>query len=258
MFTIHEVASGVWAAVSPEVGGPAVSNATIVDLGGATLVVDTFMTMEAAEVLAAESRRLTGRDAHLVVNTHWHVDHVRGNGAFGGAPVVGTQRMRDQIAASSGDFPVVLPDVLMGDRLDLVGERRATILGYGPGHTDGDLFVHLPDDGVVVAGDLVWTGFHPKTDDGYPAAWAAVLDRIAELSPTQVVPGHGEVGALADVVAMAGYLRALDGLVAAVRSGDVDSAYADPPRGSERWDGVERFRRGLAALAARPRPHDPA
>ena len=298
-FTVHEVTSGVWAAIAPGTSGPAVSNAAIVDLGDKTIVVDTFMTAVAAEELAGEVRRLTGRAPFMVVNSHWHSDHVRGNHVFGQVPIVGTALMRelmiedapetpdeftrravavkefadglaaaattpeqqlqaahtaalaDALAAEAGTYRLVLPDVVIGDRLDIEGERSATILGFGRGHTASDLFVHLPDDGIVIAADLVWTGIHPKTTDGFPADWARVLDRLSALGPGSVVPGHGNPGTAADIVAMAAYLRELDAMVAAARRGDLDPAGADPPSDSDDWQDVTRFRHGLAALAGR-------
>lgn len=298
-FTVHEAAAGVWAAVAPGTAGPAVSNAAIIDLGDRTVVVDTFMTVLAAEELRDEALRLTGRAPFVVVNSHWHSDHVYGNQVFAAAPIVGTRRMLELIiedAPSAGDtesyveylrttagelrsnaateedrrradgtwalaealaagvdtFRLTVPDVLIGDRLDIQGERSLTILGHGRGHTESDLFVHLPEDGVVVTGDLVWTAMHPKTDDGFPADWATTLDRIAALEPKTIVSGHGELGTAADVVAMADYMRRLDVMVAAVGAGDLDAATADPPAGSAGWQGPARFRAGLAALAARP------
>jgi glyoxylase-like metal-dependent hydrolase (beta-lactamase superfamily II) len=296
-FTIHEAASGVWAAVAPGTAGPAVSNAAIIDLGDKTVVVDTFMTVLAAEELRGEVLRLTGRAPFLVVNSHWHSDHVYGNQVFAPAPIVGTKRMLELIiedaptpadtesyieylrttakelasssaedrkradgtlalaealAAGAANFQLTPPDVLVGDRLDIRGERSLTVLGYGKGHTESDLFIHLPQSGVVVAGDLVWTAMHPKTDDGFPAEWAAVVDRIADLKPSAVVAGHGQLGTAADVAAVADYMRQLDAMVAAVAAGDLDAATADPPTGSEDWQGLPRFRAGLAKLAASP------
>ncbi len=297
-FTLHEVAAGVWAAVAPGTAGPAVSNAAIVDLGDKTIVVDTFMTTQAAGELRDDVLQLTGREPFLVVNSHWHSDHVRGNRVFADQPIVGTRRMNELIVAdapqdraeyasrvaairqsakrlaaqattdeerrtaagtmalvaaleSDADgYRLTLPDVLIGERLDIEGERSATVLGYGAGHTESDLFVHLPDAGAVVAGDLLWTGIHPKTDDGFPGPWADVLDRIAALGPTVVIPGHGAPGTAADLAVMAGYLRELERAVAAVRDGDLDADTAPVPEGSADWQGAARYRAGLNRLAA--------
>lgn len=298
-FTIHEVTGGVWAAVAPRLEGPAVSNAAIVDLGDTTLVVDTFMTVRAADELQAEAQRLTGRAPSLVVNSHWHSDHVRGNQTFASVPIVGTERMRELIIedspktqaefeqrafalqetagqlakkastanqhsqaegtmalaeallAEADSYRLTLPDVLIGDRLDLTGVRRATVLNYGRAHTESDLFVHLPDDGIIIAGDLVWTEMHPKTSDGFPADWAGVLDRIGELQTDQVVAGHGQPGTAADIAAMADYVGQLVDMVAAAQRGDLDPTDAAPPTGSEDWEGLSRFRAGLARLVER-------
>ncbi|MDH3471850.1 MAG: MBL fold metallo-hydrolase [Acidimicrobiia bacterium] len=297
-FDIHEVAAGVWAAIAPGTAGPAVSNAAIIDLGDKTVVVDTFMTMLAAQEMATEVQRLTGRAPFLVVNSHWHTDHVRGNSVFADASIVGTERMKelmiedapktpeefeeaatemqqvaaklmagaetpeqrqtaagtqalaDALTAEVGSYRLTLPNVFIDDRMDVQGERPIMILSSGRGHTESDLFVHIPDGGVVVAGDLLWTGMHPKTDDGFPALWAAVLDDLVELNPATVVSGHGPVGSATDLSAMADYMRQLDAIVAAARAGDLEPESADPPPGSEDWHGLARFRRSLALLVA--------
>ena len=54
-----------------------------------------------------------------------------------------------------------------------VGDRRVRLLEVGPAHTAGDVVVHLPDDGVVFTGDILFHG-------GHPIVWAgpvAQLDR---------------------------------------------------------------------------------
>jgi glyoxylase-like metal-dependent hydrolase (beta-lactamase superfamily II) len=268
----------------------AVSNAALIDLGDKTLVVDTFMTARAADELAGESTRLTGRAPYLVVNSHWHSDHVGGNNVFADAAIIGTARMRELIAedvpASRAAFeeaaaslqksaeeaagkartaedrsaasglsalanalladPIghqrALPGVLIDERLDIHGrERSVSIRTYGRGHTESDIFVHLPDDEVLITGDLVWTGVHPKTSDGFPGAWVRVLDRIAGLNFGKVLSGHGPPGVL----------RAVDAMVGDIRNGDLRVEDAEPPGGTEDWRDPVRFRAGLAHLAAR-------
>jgi glyoxylase-like metal-dependent hydrolase (beta-lactamase superfamily II) len=81
--------------------GACVSNAGIVDLGDQTLVFDTFMTPTAGADLRAAAERLTGRPASLVVNSHHHGDHVRGNQAFAGTTIISTERTAELIAETS-------------------------------------------------------------------------------------------------------------------------------------------------------------
>ena len=80
-FTLHELGEGVFAAIAID-GGSAISNAGIIDLGERTLVFDTFMTPEAGADLRAAARQVTGREPALVVNSHYHNDHIWGNQAF--------------------------------------------------------------------------------------------------------------------------------------------------------------------------------
>lgn len=299
MFLLQEAGPGIHAAIAPRVGGPAISNAAIVDLGDKTIVVDSFMTIAAADELRETARALTGRDVLLVVSTHFHRDHVGGNSAFADLPIVSTRVTLDLMAADSAAdaaaygaeidatlaaarsaveqadsaeaaaaaadllamaeamdatrdrYRLTLPDLLIGDRLVIEGsERSAEIVSPGRGHTASDVFVHVADAGVVVAGDLVWEGTHPKLDDGHPSDWAGSVDTLAGCSPRAVVPGHGPVAGAASLEHMAAYLRAVDGMVAAARSGDLDPADAPAPAGSEAWGGIERLRRGIAALAS--------
>jgi cyclase len=80
-FTLHQLAGGVFAAVAVS-GGAAVSNAGIIDLGDRTLIFDTFMTPEAARDLRLAAQQLTGRDPELIINSHYHNDHIWGNQVF--------------------------------------------------------------------------------------------------------------------------------------------------------------------------------
>jgi cyclase len=57
---------------------------------------------------------------------------------------------------------VTPPTRTFTDRLDVtVGDRRVELIEVGPAHTDGDVIVHVPDAGVVYAGDILFIGGHP-------------------------------------------------------------------------------------------------
>jgi cyclase len=96
-FRVAPVARGIWSAVAED-GGYGLCNAGIIDLGDRTVVFDSMLTPMAGAELARAARRLTGRDTAVVVNSHWHGDHIRGNAAFAPASVVSTERTRRLLA----------------------------------------------------------------------------------------------------------------------------------------------------------------
>lgn len=94
-FDLLQVADGVHAAIAVP-GAGAQGNAALVDLGDRTLVFDTLLTPDAGKALCQAAERLTGRPPTLVVNSHWHADHVLGNQAFApSAEFIGTERTRE-------------------------------------------------------------------------------------------------------------------------------------------------------------------
>jgi len=80
-FKVEELAKGVYAAIHRE-GGWAVANAGIIDIGEYSLVFDTFITVQAAGDLRQAAEELTGKPVGIVVNSHYHNDHIWGNQVF--------------------------------------------------------------------------------------------------------------------------------------------------------------------------------
>ena len=99
-FTIHKISDGVWAAINNDNYGHAICNAGIIDLGDKTIIFDPFMNIDAATDLKQVAKELTNREASIVVNSHYHNDHIRGNQLFLPAAIISTTWTRKQIAIS--------------------------------------------------------------------------------------------------------------------------------------------------------------
>jgi cyclase len=80
-FTIQPLAEGICAGIA-RMGGSALCNTGIIDLGDISLVYDSSLTLKAAEDLLRESTRLVRKQPELVVNSHHHKDHFWGNQVF--------------------------------------------------------------------------------------------------------------------------------------------------------------------------------
>jgi glyoxylase-like metal-dependent hydrolase (beta-lactamase superfamily II) len=87
-----------------------------------------------------------------------------------------------------------LPTTLFDDRyvLDLAG-TEVHLIYVGPAHQVGDVIVHVPSEGVLFTGDLLFNQSTPMGWVGSYQQFFDALDRIAELNPQTIVPGHGPV-----------------------------------------------------------------
>lgn len=90
---------------------------------------------------------------------------------------------------------IVLPTITVEDRMTLYRGTRVVDIRYmGRGHTSGDLVIHLPNEGILITGDLVvWPIPLVGSDQSHVGDWSATLEKLVALHPTVVVPGHGPV-----------------------------------------------------------------
>jgi glyoxylase-like metal-dependent hydrolase (beta-lactamase superfamily II) len=170
-----------------------------------------------------------------VVNTHYHIDHVAGNGVFAeaGAVIVAHRNVREWIHTENLKFfgakitpdqkkmveSLVAPSVMYADSLELYLGSRRLALHFYPGHTGGDTVVEVPDAHVIFCGDLFWRKTLPNLIDASTDKWVATLEKLASVAPEGTfVPGHGDVGTVADVKDFRGYLVELRSAVAAAQA----------------------------------------
>jgi len=213
------------------------SNSLAVVGDDAVLLVDSGGSPEKATQLRAAIAKLTDKPVRVLVDTHWHFDHVNGNEVFGtqGATIVGHAAMRTRMRDSRAidalpNFPAVAytreelatPAVTFDRTLTLhLGGQTVELVhpATGCAHTDGDAVVYLPQRNIVVLGDLYFEGLYPFIDvaaggsvDGMIAGCREVLARIDD--KTVVVPGHGPVTDKAHLEAFVAMLAGINAKIA--------------------------------------------
>jgi cyclase len=108
---------------------------------------------------------------------------------------------------------VSYPSLTFRDRVRLFAGDGFPIEVFHPGvraHTDGDSVVHVPDDKVVFAGDVLWVGYHPNLEDSSIQGQIRALKMILRLKPKKIVPGHGPVCGPVEARRFMRYLEQLD------------------------------------------------
>ena len=234
-----EVADEVWAYLQPD-GGWGWSNAGLIAGGENALLVDTLFDLKLTDEMLRELRKVSPAAQHIgtVVNTHANGDHCFGNSLLRGAEIVASRasaeemvelppsRLADLMKAApslgtTGEFlqrifgpfsfegiELLPPTRTFDGQLDLqVGERQVSLIEVGPAHTRGDVVVHLPAESVVFTGDILFHGGHPIVWAGPVANWITACERVLELGPTTIVPGHGPLAEASAVEALRDYFE---------------------------------------------------
>ena len=196
-------------------------NPSYVTTADGVIVIDTPQLPTRAVAMREEAA--SHGPIRYVVNTEHHVDHIFGNYYFKGAGrVVHHQGVYDNFMVvgpildpfayaaeaiptddpgGAGLFPerdVYEADpnkgqlVFTGDLTLRVGDHTFDLL-HTPGHTPGQLAVHVPEERVVFTGDTVFSEVQTWLMASDIDGWLAALDRIAALDVDRVVPGHGPV-----------------------------------------------------------------
>jgi glyoxylase-like metal-dependent hydrolase (beta-lactamase superfamily II) len=97
-----------------------------------------------------------------------------------------------------GQIPnhLVIAEPLTSPALDLEG-HELVVVELGHTDTDNTTCLHVPDIGLVVAGDAAYNDVHlylAESSGQKRREWVAALDAIEALSPRAVVAGHKRAG----------------------------------------------------------------
>jgi len=162
----------------------------------AIVVIDSKMS-KPARALYDIAREKAGAKPIVVINTHYHGDHVNGNQFYKGDKIY--------IGAYAKDFlskniePENQPNIFVKDSLLLnLGNESILLVNLWQGHTYDDMVVYLVKHRILFTGDLVTNKMNPylKKESGADVdKWISVLGKIIKgFDIVTVVPGHGKIG----------------------------------------------------------------
>jgi glyoxylase-like metal-dependent hydrolase (beta-lactamase superfamily II) len=195
------------------------NNLSFIVTGDGVIVVNGGAAYILAKALHEEIKIVTDQPVKLVINENGQGHAMLGNAYWAeqGVPILAhvdaahefdergkrvletmTRYNRDK---AEGTFVAPPTETFEEKRVIEMGDYRIEILHLGPAHGPGDTQVWLPEQGLVIAGDMA---FHermlPIFEDTIVADWLETWETGFEaLNATYVIPGHGHPTNMAQV-----------------------------------------------------------
>ncbi|MCG8695408.1 MAG: MBL fold metallo-hydrolase [Minwuiales bacterium] len=210
-----EVIPYVWSAIGAT-GPPTYDNAghnnnlSFIVTGDGVIVVNGGACYQLAKALHEEIKQITDEPVRLVINENGQGHAMLGNAYWAEqqVPILAHVDAADefddrgaQILARMQAYNKELADgtTLQGpsetfedEKIVEMGRFRVEVKNLGPAHSPGDIVVWLPEQSLVISGDMA---FHerllPIFDDTDTAGWLESWEIFESLRATYVIPGHG-------------------------------------------------------------------
>lgn len=185
--------------------------------GAQALVYDTHMSLDHARAIRSQLSAL-GVTQITVVLSHFHDDHIAGNGVFADCEIIALRLTRDALLANRETIetadppisPLVMPTRFFDNRLDLFVGGRAVELHHFDIHSHDGAVLWLPDIKVLLAGDTVEDTVTFISEAQHIETHIRELDRMSGWPIARILPNHGSF----EKIAAGGYDT---GLIAANR-----------------------------------------
>ncbi len=210
-----EVIPGVWSAIGAT-APPTYENAghnnnlSFIVTGDGVVVINSGASYLLAQALHTEIKRITGQPVILVINENGQGHAMLGNSywveqaipilahesaaaAFEENGYSSLAQLRQYARENAEHTAVVSPTETFHEvKFIERGAFRIEVRWLGAAHSAGDIVVWLPDQRLVISGDMA---FHerllPVFEETQTAAWLQSWERFEDLKALTVIPGHG-------------------------------------------------------------------
>jgi glyoxylase-like metal-dependent hydrolase (beta-lactamase superfamily II) len=219
---------------------------------GKLLIDSSYST--AAPRLRASLASLSNDPPHILVNTHWHLDHTDGNEAMhaDGFTIFAHRYTRERLAVPAymkffdlaiPAFPKgALPTVTFENSLHLFHNDDSIELAYfDPAHTDTDIYIHFRNADVLHLGEIWFNGMYPFIDEETKGSIDGMIkasERSLSLAgpKTKIIPGHGPLGTKTQLRQFRDVLSATRDRVAALKAGGASEQEAVAKKPTAEFD----------------------
>src|SRR5258705_9264627 len=193
------------------------TNSVIIEGTNAVMLVDAQLTKTNAEKVLQEIKE-TRKPLSIIYITHEHADHFLGLEVFKEAyprvRIIANSAVVDRInkvyqekidkwktiLGSGATSRVVAIEKFDGNFIKFESSK-IEVLKNIQGDTDENTMLWIPGQRILITGDVLFNNMHvytAETDSKARGKWLNSLDKIRELKPSLVIPGHSKVGAPLD------------------------------------------------------------
>lgn len=182
------------------------ANSTLINYGDSQIIVDTLSgerdVARLKEIVCCQNAPL-----RYIINTHWHSDHIGGNNQlkdlFPESSIIAHESYLGTITAEDGlitghEKPLptnyLPPQITFTDHYEIIPDVLMMNIG---GHTKDSCIIHIETKSIIICGDdLLSAGVQggvsiPYFYWGNPFDLMRALERIRDLNPRVLIPGHG-------------------------------------------------------------------
>ena len=195
-------------------------NSVIIEGADEVMLVDAQLTRTNAERVLQEIKE-TKKPLSIIYITHEHADHFLGLEVFKEAyprvRIIANSAVVDRInkvyrekidkwktiLGSGATSQVVAIEKFDGNFIKFESSK-IEVLKHIQGDTDENTMLWIPGQRILIAGDVLFNNMHvytAETDSKARGKWLNSLNKIRELKPSVVIPGHSKVGAPLDASA---------------------------------------------------------
>jgi len=187
---------------------------------GMLLVDDMYASMSAK--LEAALKTIADKPIRMILNTHYHPDHIEGNKIFTKSVVViGHENIGPRLLKKYKEsVPTgMIPTVTFKDSLHIQFNGEDIRIIHWPNcHTDGDAIIYFTKSKVVHLGDIFFFEMFPAvyTEGGGDIKQLIVsLEKILKDFPsdTRIIPGHGRLATMRDLADYTAMLKETTSMV---------------------------------------------
>jgi glyoxylase-like metal-dependent hydrolase (beta-lactamase superfamily II) len=189
------------------------TNSVIVEGVHEVMLVDAQLTKTSAEKVLQQIKE-TKKPLSIIYITHEHADHFLGLEVFKEAyprvGIIATSAVVDRInkvyqekidkwkkILDSGATSHAVAISKLDGNFITFESSKIEVLKNIQGDTDENTMLWIPGQRILIAGDVVVNNVHvytAETDSKARGKWLNALQKIRELKPSVVIPGHSKVG----------------------------------------------------------------